>query len=188
MKEVKTIAIVGGGELGQEIYNIAKDKYQIDIINHDNLNVASQHECDKIVPRLSTYDAVIITVGLYSEDIWNMWLVNTVGPCHIISKLNEVSTEQRIVAVSSHGSSWTSWPNAPTFRLSYNVNKLALNEFCTGLVQQGNSSNKISIFEPSRFKSKNSNYLGADISDMAHELLGIISSPTHIVHKIVKEL
>lgn len=189
MKEIRNIAIVGGGELAKEIKHNAGDNYsKVDIIAHSEFDITSQIQCDAIVPRLAEYDAVIITVGNYSDDMWQMSLINTVGPCYLIAKLNEVAVDQRIIAVSSHGSSWTSWPDIPTFKLSYNINKLALNEFCKGLVQQGTSTNKITVFEPSKFKSKMSNYQGANVNDMAWEVLDVVNSPMHIVHIIVKDL
>jgi len=189
MKEIRTIAIVGGGELAKQIQRIAEDNNnKVDIICHTEFDIADQNQCDAIVAKLSEYDAVIITAGNYSDDLWKMALVNTVGPCYLIAKLNEVAVDQRIIAVSSHGSSWTSWPDIPTFKLSYNINKLALNEFCKGLVQQGISTNKITIFEPSKFKSKMGNYLGAEIRDMARQVLEVVNSPMHIVHVIVKDL
>jgi len=189
MKEVRTIAIVGGGELANEIKLSARNTYnKVDIISHSEFDITKQAQCDAIVPRLAEYDAVIITAGNYSDDIWQMALINTVGPCYLIAKLNEIAVDQRIIAVSSHGSSWTSWPDIPTVKLNYNINKLALNEFCKGLVQQGTSTNKITIFEPSKFKSKMGNYLGAEVRDVARQVLEIINSPMHIVHVIVKDL
>lgn len=189
MKDVKTIAIVGGGELAKQIQQSAEDNYnKVDIIPHSEFDITVQGQCDDIVPKLSEYDAVIITAGNYSDDLWQMALINTVGPCYLIAKLNETAVGQRIIAVSSHGSSWTSWPEIPTFKLSYNINKLALNEFCKGLVQQGTSTNKITVFEPSKFKSKMGNYLGAEIRDMAWQVLEVVNSPMHIVHVIVKDL
>lgn len=189
MKEVRTIAIVGGGELATEIKRCASNNYsQVDIIGHDKFDITDQSQCDNIIPQLATYDAVIITAGKYDEDIWNMWLINTVGPCYLVSKLDAVATDQRIIAVSSHGASWTSWPGVPTFKLSYNANKSALNTFLNGLVQQGNSTNKITVFEPSKFKSHMSDYLGASPVEMAQQVLEVINSPMHIVHVIVKDL
>jgi hypothetical protein len=189
MKKIKTIVIVGGGELAKQIQRVAEDNDgKVDIICHAEFDITDQNQCDIIVPRLAKYDAVVITAGNYSDDLWKMALINTVGPCYLIAKLNEVAVDQRIIAVSSYGSSWPSWPDIPTFKLSYNINKLALNEFCKGLVQQGTSTNKITIFEPSKFKSKMGNYLGAEIRDMAWQVLEVVNSPMHIVHVIVKDL
>lgn len=187
MKEIRTIAIIGGGNLAEMIQRNASDSYsKVDIFQHTEFDITDQTHCDNIVPKLAKYDAVIITAGNYSDDIWRMALINTVGPCYLIAKLNEVASDQRIIAVSSHGASWTSWPAIPTFKLSYNINKLALNEFCKGLAQQGTSTNKITVFEPSKFKSKMSNYIGAEISDIAWQVLEIVNNPMHIVHVIVK--
>jgi len=189
MKQVTTLAIVGGGELGNMIQHHAQDRYDtIDIICHNNFDITDRIQCDNIVPKLTKYDAVIITAGSYSEDIWSMALINTVGPCYLIAKLNEVSVNQRIIAVSSHGATWTSWPGIPTFKLSYNINKLALTEFCKGLVQQGTGTNKITVIEPGKFKSKMSKGLGADINNIAQQVLEIVNSPVHVVHVIVKNL
>jgi len=188
MKNIKTIAIVGGGELADEIKRIAPDSHQIDIFNHSDFNISDQQQCNRLILHLTKYNFVVITAGIQSGDIWNMWLTNTVGPCYLVSKLNEISTDQHIIAVTSHGASWTSWPDIPTFRLVYNTNKLSLGEFCKGLVQQGNSTNKISVFEPSKFQSKMSLNQGASITDMAQALLYLITSSVHVVHMITKSL
>jgi NADP-dependent 3-hydroxy acid dehydrogenase YdfG len=187
MKETRTIAIVGGGELANHIKSSANNR-QVDIIGHNEFDITNQSQCDFIVPKLATYDAVIVTSGKYTDDIWDMWLVNTVGPCYLIAKLNAVAEGQRIIAISSHGASWTSWPGIPTYILSYNTNKSALNTFLTGLVQQDNSTNNITVFEPSKFKSHMSNHHGASPSDVAQQVLEVIDSPMHIAHIIVKDL
>lgn len=188
IKNVNTIAIVGGGDLADEIKRVAAIEFQVDIFNHSNFDIGDQQQCNQMIPRLSQYDAVIITAGVYSDDIWTMWLTNTVGPCYLVSKLNETSVDQRIIAITSHGASWTSWPEIPTSRLVYNTNKLSLGEFCKGLVQQGQSTNKITVFEPSKFKSKMSNNTGVNITDIAKSLLDLMNNSVHVVHVIVKNL
>ena len=186
-KKPKTIAIVGGGSLANEIKRISTDDYLIDIIEHSNFDIASQQQCDQLIPHLSTYNVVVITAGIHSGDAWSMWMTNTVGPCYVVSNLNALSTNQTIIAVTSHGASWTSWPDIPISRVIYNVNKLSLSEFCKGLIQQGTSTNKITVFEPSKFQSRMSNNLGASITDMAQTILDIVSSPLHLVHVVAKK-
>jgi hypothetical protein len=186
MKNVKTIAIVGGGDLANEIKRVATNTHLIDILNHSEFDISNQQQCDQMIPRLSQYDAVIITAGTHSGGTWNMWLTNTVGPCYLVTRLNEVSVEQRIVAVTSHGASWISWPDITTARLIYNTNKLSLSEFCKGLAHQGNTTNKITVFEPGKFKSTMSNNTGTEISDVAQAVLDLMSNPMHVVHVVVK--
>ena len=188
MKDVNTIAIVGGGDLADEIKRIATPDFQVDVFKHNSFDIGNQQQCDQIIPQLSQYDAVIITAGTNSNDMWSMWLTNTVGPCYLVSKLNETSIEQRIVAVTSHGASWISWSGIPTSRLIYNTSKLSLGEFCKGLVQQGNSTNKITVFEPSKFKSKMSNNTGTNITDVALAVLDLMTNSVHVVHVVVKNL
>jgi hypothetical protein len=185
---INTVAIVGGGELANEIKRIATTTLQVDIFKHSEFDISDQQQCNQIIPRLSQYDAVIITSGIYSDDMWKMWLTNTVGPCYLIAKLDKTSIKQRIIAVTSHGASWPSWPEIPTPRLVYNTNKLSLGEFCKGLAHQGNSTNRISVFEPSKFKSKMSNNTGANITDVAQSVLDLMNNPMHVVHIIVKNL
>jgi NAD(P)-dependent dehydrogenase (short-subunit alcohol dehydrogenase family) len=117
-----------------------------------------------------------------------MWQVNTVGPCYIVDGLNAIANNQRIIVVSSHGSSWYSWPEIPTSRLNYNVTKLALNNFLTGLTQQGGTTNKITVVEPARFKTHLSNYQGAKVATVAQQLHDVLTNPMHVTHIIVKEL
>lgn len=188
MKEVRSIAIVGGGELAATIRCNAGELYnKIDIIDHNKFDITNQGQCDAIIPQLATYDAVIITAGTISTDLWSMWLTNTVGPCYLIAKLNATASGQRIIAISSHGASWTSWPDISIDRLNYNTSKSALNMFLNGMVHQGTSTNKITVFEPSRFKTRMSNYQGANVTDIAQQVLEVIDSPMHIIHVIVKE-
>lgn len=186
MNKNKSIAIIGGGELAREFQSKFSNKYTIDIVGHSQFDITDCVACDNIVDELLKYDVVIVTAGVLSEDLWKVWMTNTVGPCYLVSKLNQHNLGQQIIVLSSFGASWTSWPGVNTARLTYNTSKLALNEFLNGLTQQGTSQNKISVFEPSKFKTHLSNYQGAEVSDMVVELEKIINNPLHITHIVVK--
>jgi NAD(P)-dependent dehydrogenase (short-subunit alcohol dehydrogenase family) len=187
MPEVNTIAIVGGGELAHAFVKIYQDQFNIDIISHQQFDIGDQLSCDQLIPQLANYNAVIITAAINNDNLWKMWQVNTVGPCYIVAGLNSVANNQRIIVVSSHGSSWYSWPEIPTPRLNYNVTKLALNNFLSGLTQQGGTTNKITVFEPARFKTHLSNYQGAKVNAIADQLYSVLVNPMHVTHIIVKD-
>ena len=186
MNTSKSVAIIGGGELAREFQRVFSNKYTIDIIGHSQLDITYRDACDNIIDELLKYDVIIITVGILSENLWDVWMTNTVGPCYLTSVLNQHNLGQQIIVVSSFGASWTSWPGIDTDRLTYNTSKLALNEFLNGLTQQGSSQNKISVFEPSKFKTHLSNYQGAELLDVVVELEKIIDNPLHITHIVVK--
>jgi NAD(P)-dependent dehydrogenase (short-subunit alcohol dehydrogenase family) len=188
MTKVNTIAIVGGGELAQAFVKHYQDQFNIDVIGHGQFDISNQISCDQFIPKLVNYDAVIITAAINDADLWKIWQVNTVGPCYLVAGLNDLATNQRIVVVSSHGASWFSWPEIPTARLNYNATKLALNNFLSGLIQQGGTTNKITVFEPARFKTHLSDYQGAEVEVVADQLYNVLINPMHVTHVVVKDL
>ena len=187
-KSNRTVVIIGGGELASEFQRMFSDRYTIDIIGHAQLDIKDRVACDNVIEKLLKYDVVMITAGILSENYWDSWMTNTVGPCYLVSMLNQHNLGQQIIVVSSFGASWPSWPGVSTSRLTYNISKLALNEFLNGLTQQGISQNKISVFEPSKFKTHLSGYQGVELSEIVVELEKIINNPLHITHIVVKGL
>jgi NAD(P)-dependent dehydrogenase (short-subunit alcohol dehydrogenase family) len=188
MTDIKTIAIVGGGELAQAFVKNYQGQFSIDVVGHEQFDIGDQTSCDQFIPKLANYDAVIITAAINNDNLWKMWQVNAVGPCYLVAGLNALANNQRIVVVSSHGASWFSWPEIPSARLNYNATKLALNNFLSGLIQQGGTTNKITVFEPARFKTHLSNYQGAEVDVVANQLYNVLTNPMHVTHMVVKDL
>lgn len=180
------MAILGGGELSTAIVNNLKHKFDIVVFGHDKFDITNKEQCNEVVDGLVTYDIVVITAGKHSEDTWEMWMVNNVGPAYIISSLENKYTDKKIIAVTSHGSSWTSWPGIDINRLVYNSSKSGLTNFLYGLIHRDSTKNKISILEPSRFQSTMSNNTGADINLVVNQIESIIDDPMHILKIVCK--
>lgn len=182
----QSMAILGGGELSTAIVNNLGNRFDIVVYGHDKFDITNKEKCNEVIDGLATYDIVIITAGKHSEDVWEMWMVNNVGPAYIISSLESKYTNKKIIAVTSHGSSWTSWPGIDINRLVYNSSKSGLTNFLYGLIHRDSTKNKISILEPSRFQSTMSNNTGADINLVANQIESIIDDPMHILKIVCK--
>ena len=180
------MSILGGGALATAIVDNLADKFDIDVFDHDRFDISSKEQCDSIAINLSQYDIIIITSGKYDNDLWGMWLVNTIGPAYLISILDSMYVDKKIIAVTSHGASWTSWPDIDLNRLVYNSSKSGLTTFLHGLIHRDSSKNKISILEPSRFQSGMSNYTGSDINLVANQIKTIVNDAMHIIKIVCK--
>jgi NADP-dependent 3-hydroxy acid dehydrogenase YdfG len=177
------LAIIGGGTLAQAIAKQYTGNVQI--YTHDQFDITDQEQCNQLVSELATYDAVIITAGKISNDTWNMWMTNTVGPCYLVGHLNDIARDQRIVVVSSYAARWTSWPDVTVARLTYNQSKRAVSEFVQGLVQRG-SANQLTVVEPSAFQSPMSDHRGATAEAMAAQIIGVLENPMHVITVTVR--
>ena len=182
----KTLAIVGGGDLAQAISDRMSAEFDVKIYNHSYFDIADEDRVQDMARALAEYNVVIVTAGEYSKDQWSMWMVNTVGPCCLISRLIELAKGQKIIAVSSYGAAWSSWPDIDSSRLTYNNSKLALNNFLLGLVQQNASDNQITVLQPSVFQSKMSNNKGVKVDHIVDQIEHIIDNSLHIVQITVK--
>jgi len=177
------IAIVGGGTLARAIAE--QHPGDVQIYAHGVFDITDKEQCDQLVPELATYDAVIITAGEIGNDIWSMWMTNTVGPCYLVGKLNDTAMDQRIIVVSSYAARWTSWPDVTVARLTYNQSKRATSEFVQGLVQRG-SKNQLTVVEPSAFQSPMSGNRGATAEDMAAQVIAVLENPMHVITVTVR--
>jgi NAD(P)-dependent dehydrogenase (short-subunit alcohol dehydrogenase family) len=182
----ESMAILGGGELSTAIATQLNQKFDINVFGHDMFDITNKDQCNKVIDALNSYDVIVITAGSHSEDIWDMWMVNTVGPAYIISNLENKYSNKKIIAVTSHGSSWTSWPGIDINRLVYNSSKSGLTNFLYGLIHRDSTKNRITILEPSRFQSKMSNHTGTDINLVVNQIESIIDDPMHILKIVCK--
>ena len=147
------LAIVGGGDLAQAVAHAVQDQYSITTFGRWHTDLVQKSQCDQLVTQLMTFDNILFTAGAYNSDLWDMWAVNTVAPCYIISQLVNNNYTGHVVVVSSHSANWTSWPGIDVNRLTYNNSKHAVSEFIKG-VQQSGLSGQYSLLEPSRFQSR----------------------------------
>ena len=174
------LAIIGGGDLANAI------KSPSAIFSHSNFDISNKEQCDQLTVLLKDYDQILITAGYHGPDVWNNWLVNTVGPAYIVSKLEELYAGKSVIVVTSYGGAWPAWPGISVERLTYNMSKSSCTEFMSGLVHSG-AKNKITILETSKFQSKMSNYTGMDINIVAKQIDALFNSDAHIVKVQIKE-
>lgn len=172
------LAIIGGGELANAFYEKNKNNYEINIYTHKEFDITDQNNCDILVDLLLNFSIIVITAGNYSNDIWKMWLTNTVGPSYITSKLIEKNYSGHVVVVSSNAGNWTSWPDITIPRIVYNNSKHAISNFIYG-IKQKNYKGKYSVIEPSKFKSTMSNFQGHNI-DVITDALDVVINNTSI--------
>lgn len=147
------LAIVGGGDLAQAVANAVQDQYSITTFGRWHTDLVQKSQCDQLVTQLMTFDTVLFTAGLHNADLWDMWTVNTVAPCYIVSQLVKNNHNGHVIVVSSHAANWTSWPGIDTDRLTYNNSKHSVSNFVKG-VQQSSVVGRYSLIEPSRFQSR----------------------------------
>jgi len=147
------LAVVGGGELAQAVTNSVQDQYTVTLFSHWHTDLVQKSQCDQLITQLMSFDTVLFTAGLHNADLWDMWTVNTVAPCYIVSQLVKNNYTGHVIVVSSHAANWTSWPGIDTSRLTYNNSKHSVSNFVKG-VQQADVVGRYSLIEPGRFQSR----------------------------------
>lgn len=183
---MKSLAIVGGGALADGIVQNLSNEFDIKVFTHKEFDITDQTQCDAIIPALSSFDCILITVGQIGKDVWGMWMTNCVGPCYLVAQLNEHVANKKIVVVSSYAARWTSWPGVETGRMTYSMSKNALSNFILGLTQQGLNKNQLTVFEPSVFQSKMSGHKGTEVTTVVEQIRVILSNSMHVVSLTVK--
>ena len=172
------VSIVGGGDLATAF--IKQTSHDVTVYRHEDYDLTQQDNCQLLCKQLVNADAVVITAGTFDNDLWNMWLVNTVAPSYIICCLNDQHYKGQIIVISSNGANWTSWPEISQSRLVYNTSKQAISKFVTG-IEHAENSGRYTVIEPSKFQSEMSQYQGSDI---IHVVNAIEYALVNLVNKI----
>jgi hypothetical protein len=172
---MKTVALIGGGELAQAWQRKNLNNYDIELFTHEQFDLTQKKQCDQLANLLSQKDVVIITAGVYDNDLWNMWMINSVAPAYLVGQLIEKKYQGKTIVVSSNAANWTSWPDISLSRLTYNESKHAISSFLYGVVQ-GKFCGTYCVLEPSKFQSNMSNHQGQPIEQVVDALDYVIGN------------
>lgn len=174
------VAILGKhGDLANAVATGLSDHY-VCLYGQEDFNFADKKTISNLVDSIHDFDAVIVCSGIVNNDSWDSLLVNFVGPAYLLELLVKKSSHARVIIIGSHSATWISWPGIDLSRLSYNVGKQAIEKYTTALEHSGISRLQLTVFHPTRFKSKLSQNTGLDISDIVEiisELLLIKNPP-----------
>jgi NADP-dependent 3-hydroxy acid dehydrogenase YdfG len=174
---MKKLAIVGNSTLARSFIEKYKDKFSIEKFNRPEYDISNKESCITLISELNNFDIVIITSGVKSEDLWDTYITNTVGPNYVTYGLYAASKVKRIIVVSSYGGTWPSWPKIEKWRLFYNSSKQATTNFLTALYHSAKSTTKITAFDPSAFKSDMNPADGMETEQVADTLYYIATLP-----------
>lgn len=174
------MAIVGGGELAQAVVDSIQNQYSVTTFDRWHTDLANKSQCDQLIVQLMSFDTILFTAGLYNANVWDMWAVNTVAPCYIVSRLVANNYPGHVVVVSSHAANWTSWPGVDIERLTYNNSKHAVSEFIKG-VQQSGTSGTYSLLEPCKFQSR----MGGDSK---HSIQTVVNAVEYLLKNPIKSM
>jgi NAD(P)-dependent dehydrogenase (short-subunit alcohol dehydrogenase family) len=174
------LAIVGGGNLAQAVTNAVQEQYSVTSFGRGHTDLVQKSQCDQLVTQLMSFDNILFTAGLYNTDLWDMWTVNTVAPCYIISNLVNNNYTGNVIVISSHAANWTSWPGVDTNRLTYNNSKHAVSNFIKG-VQQAGVVGRYSLLEPSQFQSRMSGDSGHTIETVVDAVKFLLTHPARSI-------
>jgi short-subunit dehydrogenase len=175
---MKKILIISQSSLGSSFKSKYSDIYSID--SYHNFDMKEKEDCIKLTEKIYDYDVLIITTGSHTGDLWDIVSVNFTGPCYIISELVKNNFKGQIIYIGSYGSVWTSWPGIPIERLIYNTSKLSSKKFIQGLEHSKISNTRLSILNPSKFKTKMSQFQGMEVNEIINIIKWIVDSSSDI--------
>lgn len=168
---MKSILIVGGGQLAEYFQETRTSSYKINIVTRQEKDLTVQQNCNDIALRCTNYDFVIITAGKFVEtfNLFEMLSTNFVGPCSIIAELINQNYQGHIIVISSHASKWTSWPGIDIKRLSYGCSKNAITTFVDSCSLAFNNPT-FTVIEPPAFQTSMSNFRGWDLESICESI------------------
>jgi NAD(P)-dependent dehydrogenase (short-subunit alcohol dehydrogenase family) len=174
------LAIVGGGELAQAVDTAVQDQYTVTTFGREHTDLVQKSQCDQLATQLMTFDNILFTAGAYNTDLWDMWAVNTVAPCYLVSQLVNNNYTGHVIVVSSHAANWTSWHGIDVNRLTYNNSKHAVSNFVKG-VQQSNVVGRYSLLEPGRFQSRMGGDSGHTLQTVVDAVKFLLTHPARSI-------
>lgn len=171
---MKSVAILGTSDLGKKLNEVLSTEYNVSIYSRAECNFMSQTDIEQVAKQIKDADYIINTVGVLEANAWDTFITNTVAPLYLLEMLQDLGCTSHVINVSSHAATWTSWPGASIQRLWYNNSKKALGNSVIGLSHSRASKMRLSVFNPSRFESKMSNYSGHSINTMVDSIVHIM--------------
>ena len=181
------VSIIGeNGDLARALYNNLMIGHHVVCYGKDQYNFLNKEDIIALVDHVYQSDIIINCPGIFtSDDSWDMFTINAVAPTFLLEKLVEKKSRAHVIIIGSHSAMWSSWPSISLERLSYNVSKETIQSFVTGLEQSKKSNLKLTIFNPSRFKSKMSDHTGYPIESIVDAINYIIKSKvTPLVYEL----
>ena len=171
------ILIIGKSDLAKTL----STTINAEVVGRPEYDFSKQQDCDLLVNNYSP-SVIINTLGILSEDYWEILAVNYVSVAYLTLKFYEKLDTAHIINISSASVYWPSYPDIPSNRLCYNLSKEALSSFGKHfnrkIIDDTNKEIIISTFEPGKFNSKMNNYSGGmDIDYIADKIIHIIDKP-----------
>jgi len=150
------ILILGKSTLSYELEQIIPNCV---IVGKPEYDFSKQEDCDRLISNFSP-KVVINTVGVMSDDLWNVLVTNYVGVAYVSLKFYEKIKNLQIINISSASTHWVSYPDINTSRLCYNISKESLTNFGSHMIRKtaNNLDFKITTIEPGKFSSKMNNH------------------------------
>lgn len=168
------MALIGSqGQLASSIINRYQDYYDIQAFGKDTYDIRDKTVVNNLAQQIVNADVIINCAGIFGQDAWDQLLVNTVAPMYLLSKLTELKCQSKFIQIGSHSAMWTSWPGIDINRLIYSVSKNCIQSAITGLSHSGTTKMSLTIINPSKFKSKMSNWDGYDV-DVVIEYINFV--------------
>lgn len=164
------VAIIGSGTLATAI----SSKITSTIYDRSHCDFL-QPMTDEFIKELIKHDVIVNCVAVNQGSTADILHVNYTQPVNLIEKLIEFNYQGWLVLIGSHGASWISWPDIPYTRLVYNNSKKNLRDFVKSLVQSSITNMKLTIIEPTKFKSSMNNYQGHDVSQVADTVIKLLT-------------
>ena len=164
------VAVIGNGSLAtaisEKVSSTLYDRSQFDFL---------QPLTDEFVKKITEHDVIINCVAVNQGTTADILHINYIQPITLIEKLIKSDYQGRLILIGSHGASWTSWPDIPYTRLVYNNSKKNLRDFVKSVVQSSVTKMKMTIIEPSKFKSSMSGFQGHEASQVADAVVNILT-------------
>ena len=164
------VAVIGNGTLAtaisEKISSTLYDRTHCDFL---------QPLTDEFVKTLTAHETIINCVAVNQGSAADILHINYIQPINLIEKLIKSDYQGRLILIGSHGASWTSWPDISYTRLVYNNSKKNLRDFVKSVVQSSVTKMKLTIIEPTKFKSSMSAFQGYEASQVAAAIVDILT-------------
>lgn len=172
------IAVIGKhGDLAIELQNNLTD-HHVTAYSKDQYDFLNKNNIQHLAEQIYNNDVIICCSGVYDQDAWTSYIINTVAPIYLLEKLTALNSSCHVILIGSHSAMWTSWPGIDLNRLSYNTSKSALQSFVEGLEHSELSKLKLTMFNTTKFQSEMSNYQGQPISHVVNIIKDLITNTT----------
>ena len=164
------VAVIGSGALATAI----SKKITSTMYNRSYYDFL-QPMTDEFIKELMNHDVIVNCVAVNQGSTADILHINYIQPVNLIEKLIKFNYQGRLILIGSHGASWISWPGIPYTRLVYNNSKKNLRDFVKSVVQSSITNMKLTIIEPTKFKSSMNDYQGYDASQVADTVIKLLT-------------